>query len=342
MQKRIQRERTAAAAAAAEEEGAGGTTTLSAPPSFEDGSGSVVPAPARASPASAGNASVARRAERREAVHHDVEVKLGQWRRKRARQEAGLPGEGEQQYGSCPAGTGYYEQSDGGGSMQGGAFRRSSLSAGGGGRGEAGDSRVPGGARGCWRGAANGGGRWPEVFNAPAPRRSMPRPGRAGPFSSAAAATAHPGGSGSTGVSIDARARDAETRWEAPWMVGLVDRFPGGAAGPRGRGGRDAGRVGLVGSEEGEAGLLRGASDGGALQSRGPDCSDMDICGAGSSHGSSVKGPEGPSGDGGAEGGGEGGGLSDLHHEILRFEDYVSLTPAEVGVACVAIVSAHV
>ncbi|CBN79338.1 conserved unknown protein [Ectocarpus siliculosus] len=331
MQKKMQRERTAAAAATAQEEGAGGAITLSAPPSFEHGSGSVVPAPPRASPASPGNASGARRTERREAVHHDVEVKLGQWRRKRAREEAGLPGDGERQYGSCPAGAGYYERSDGGGGMQGGAFGRSSLSAGGGGRGEAGDSRVPGGARGCWRGAANGGGRWPEVFNAPAPRRSMPRPGRAGPFSSAATATARPGGSGSTGVTSDARARDAGTRWVAPWMVGLVDRFPGGAAGPRGRGGRDAGRVGLVGSEEGEAGLLRGASDGGALHSRGPDGSDMDICGAGSSHGSSVKGPEGAAGDGGAEGGGEGGGLSDLHHEILRFEDYVSLTPAEVA-----------
>ncbi|CAN0089863.1 unnamed protein product, partial [Ectocarpus sp. 13 AM-2016] len=128
----------------------------------------------------------------------------------------------------------------------------------------------------------------------------------------------------------DAQARDAETRWVAPWMVGLVDRFPGGAAGPRGRGGWDAGRVGLVGSEECEAGLLRGASDGGALHSRGPDGSDMDICSAVSSHGSSVKSPEGAAGDGGAAGGGEGGGLSDLHHEILRFEEYVSLTPAEV------------
>ncbi|CAB1103792.1 unnamed protein product [Ectocarpus sp. CCAP 1310/34] len=328
MQKRIQRESTAAAAAAAEEERAGGATALSAPSSFEDGSDYVGPAPPRASP---GNASGARRAERREAVHHDVEVKLGQWRKKRAREEAGLPGDGEQQYGPCPAGAGYYEQSDGGGSMQGGTFGRSLLSAGGGGGGEAGDSRVLGGAGGCWRGAANGGGRWPEVFNAPAPRRSMPRPGRAGPFPSAAAATARPGGSGSTGVTSDARARDAETRWVAPWMVGLVDRFPGGAAGPRGRGGRDAGRVGLVGSEEGEAGLLRGASDGGALQSRGRDGSNVDIHGAGSSHGSSVKSPEGATRDGGAEGGGEASGQSDLHHEILRFEDYVSLTPAEVA-----------
>ncbi|CAM9589961.1 unnamed protein product, partial [Ectocarpus sp. 12 AP-2014] len=134
MQKKMQRERTAAAAAAAGEEGAGGAATLSAPPSFEDSSGSVVPAPARDSPASPGNASIARRAERREAVHHDVEVKLGQWRRKRAREEAGLPGDGERQYGSCPSGAGYFEQSDGGGSIQGGAFRRSLLSAAGGGR----------------------------------------------------------------------------------------------------------------------------------------------------------------------------------------------------------------
>lgn len=322
MQKKVQRERTAAAAA--EEEGAGGATTLSAPPFFEHSSGSVVPAPPGASPASPGNASGARRAERRETVHRDVEVKLGQWRRKRAREEAGLPGDGERQYRSCPAGAGYHEQSDSGGGIRDGAFGGTSLPAGGGGtpsRGEAGDSRVPRGAGGCWRGAANGGGRWPEVFNAPAPRRSMPRPGRTGPFPSAAAATASAGDSGSTGVRSDDRARDAETRWVAPWMVGLVDRSPGVGAAPRGRGGRGAG---LVGSEEGnEAGLMRGASDVGPLQSRG--------LGTSSSHGDSVKRPEGGSGDRGAEGGCERGGLSDLHHEILRFVDYVSLTPTEVG-----------
>lgn len=281
----------------------------------------------------------ASRAEQREAVQQDVEARLSTWRRKRARAEAGLPEDDARDSGnnnknnperrrrserSSVFPTAYYPEQAGGGG-------------GGGGRTPTG-AALPGGSRVT-------AGAWPDVYNAPV-RRCLPGIGRRllGPSSSSSSSALASAGGGSGGTrknhgSEEAR-REAEERWEAPWMLGLVDRSSHGGGGGGGDGSVRI-TVDLVSSggeeDQGEEGRNAGATT--AAHGAGAVQSSDDAAAAGSEarHDNAGGFRGGSVGRGGWERGRGCGrpasadeGLSDLHHELLRFEEYVSLTPAEV------------
>ncbi len=197
---------------------------------------------------------------------------------------------------------------------------------------------------------------WPSVYNAPV-RSCLPGHARGALLRS---------GGDAHGAPSEER-RDEEERWEAPWMMGLVSRrrtrrraalpLPEGAGGPGGPGepvdlvsseGEDDqdkqqvvadGRVAASEGRKDAAPVVDGAADGSARRRRGHR-------GDGSGGGRSAERGGGRERAGGGrepseeregrrgiqeEEEEENDGLSDLHHEIVKFEEYVSLTPSEVG-----------
>lgn len=300
-------------------------------------------------------------------MQQDVEARLSIWRRKRARAEAGLPVDPVDDDDNAPERrrtperasvfpTAYYpEQGNGSGG------------GGGGGRALAGGA-LPG------RNRATADACWPELYNAPV-RRCLPGRGR-GMLGSSASPASPPGGTNGGGCGgFGARKkrkneeadREAEERWEAPWMLGLVGRCPredGG--GGSGGGGSCSEPFDLIGSDDRNCPVEEGMHAGEAVErqdSEGRNASTVRDASAVAVHGTALSygdaaaaaaaaaaaspaagnearhagavRSEWGAGEDGREGGGPAPasadeGLSDLHHELLRFEEYVSLTPAEV------------
>lgn len=309
-----------------------GGAASTAGPSPSHGAGApALPSPGTPTSRSGNNngndSTSARRAEQREAIEKEVEEKLGEWRRKRARAEAGLPED---------AGGPDHHNSNGRNNH---------------GRSKTVVRRLPGlyptayygslgNGGGSGSGNGGGGGCWPEVYKAPI-RRAMPGPARANgkPLSSVSnkgKGDHHP----RFKEDEDETKREAEEQWEAPWMLGLVDRSRTGKASapsrpPLGEGGPGE-PVDLVSSgdedpnKDGRKDIgLRAASEGRIA----PEAAAAAARGGGGASGDrGVRDYKGAAaGAGGAEGED---GLSDLHHEIKAFEKYVSLTPAEVGTGC--------
>ncbi|CAN0189411.1 unnamed protein product, partial [Laminaria digitata] len=255
------------------------------------------------------------KAKRRETAMREVELKLETWRRKRARAEAGLP---EEPDGHSAQHIGAH--------LTGFPARRHWM-----GDGEAGMGM---GAQG---GKIFSGPPWPEVFNAIG-RRGFPNegPGAPGAFSCL-------GGGGGGGGGGGEEEDDCRERWTAPWMLGCVERSAGGGSGrSKGYGsGNDCGTGNDCGNDCGNfcgngcgnnCGIICGNSCGnscGKRGARGRGIQGVGLTGEGA--GAVVGLGGGAGGDGrGARAGGERLTFSDLHHEILKFSEYVSLTPAEV------------
>lgn len=313
MQRRVEREEAAGA------QPSPGPGSIDAPPDANDSENSSGLARTPAS-----------RAEQREAVQEDVEARLSVWRRKRARAEAGLPGDSGNNSSmntnhnnnnpdrrrtpdrSSVFPTAYFPgQASGGGALPGG-------------------------------GGAMGQAAWPDVYNAPV-RRCLPGHGRnllGSPFSAGGSSD---GGGARKKHRGEGATREAEERWEAPWMLGLVDRSPhGGGEGCDGGGG-SVEPVDLVSSDDEEGRVESEMLADKPVERRGSEGRSANAVqsyggGGGGGGGKETRRADaGSSERGGWECGRGGGGRasgdegrSDLHHELLRFEEYVSLTPAEV------------
>ena len=324
----------------------------------EEAAAAQSPGPAAAAAAAAANLSEngdlvrtpASRAAQREALQQNVEARLSVWRRKRARAEAGLPDDS----------AGGNNNNNDNGNHGPGRRRtpeRSSFfpTAYYPGRVSDGGVRVPTGGGvalpglgGGWGG--NTGRVWPDVHNAPV-RQCLPGHGRRMLGFSFSAGGSGSGGGDGGGARKKHRSeeatREAEERWEAPWMLGLVDRPPHGGGRGRGSGG-SVEPVDLASSDDEasqvEDGMVADKAveqRASASEGRGANAVPSYDGGGGSGGSCGGGGDEARHADtassGGWERGREGGGLtsadeglSDLHHELLRFEEYVSLTPAEV------------
>ena len=316
----------AAAAAAAAESPSPGPAAAHAPHASSGGEKNS--ALAARSPAS--------RAEQREAVQQDVEARLSMWRRKRARAEAGLPDD--------PRDTGHNNNNPERSNFFPTAYYPEQAGDGGGRAPTTGGAvALPGGSRSGSEAMVRQA--WPDVYNAPV-RRCLPGHGRnlLGGSSSSTGGNSGGGGGGgggggkNGGVRKDRRSEEArrepEELWEAPWMLGLVPRGGGGGgAAAAGGGGSSVEPVDLLSSDGDDDQVENGVLAGEAVEQRGSEGRDANAVqfygGGGGGNEARHAGPgSSERGAGGPASADEG--LSDFHHELLRFEEYVSLTPAEV------------
>eukprot|EP00752_Nemacystus_decipiens_P009476 g8472.t1 len=351
LQRRVEREAeeeaatTAAAAAAAAESPLGpGPDAAPAPRANSSSNGENSSALATQTPTS--------RAKQREAVQQDVEARLSVWRRKRARAEAGLPAD--------PRDTGNNNNPDNNperSSFFPTAYYPEQAAAAAAAADRAGGALPLPGVSGSGSRSRSGSGAamvrqaWPDVYNAPV-RQCLPGNGRnlvGGRLSYSSAGGNGGGGGGGSGGGkgwaledrrSDEARREVEERWEAPWMLGLVDRSPDGGVGAGvGGGGDTVEPVDLVSSDD-EDGHVEGVmhADGAEELQRGSEgrnanaLQSRDAAGNDQKHAATDarKCDFGPAGGRLELATSADEALSDLHHELLRFEEYVSLTPAEV------------
>lgn len=123
----------------------------------------------------------------------------------------------------------------------------------------------------------------------------------------------------SRGGKVDCR-HDIE--WDAPWMKGLVKRRERLLT-------LDGGTHRCETADSAREGLNHAVAVGSA-SSGGDESAGVKSCGMGKPKGSPSEGEEGTVVECLAVGDWSGSPRSDLHYEILRFVEYVSLTPSEV------------
>lgn len=347
MERELEREETAA-------------TTTRNPPSPDKNAGTITTTPP-------GSSTKSKKQEKRDTAMKSVEGKLNVWRHKRARAEAGLPTEDiDGGYyagfpGACSGGGG------GGGRGGGGGGGGSSAAAVAGSRGHKGGGRAlcsawpevfnapvrrqlpgerflrgfpwgAGGRGGGGGGRGYGGGRGEmEIttahLEAPWVMGLVDRPGAAVVEQS----LRDDGAAGEIDVDEEEKGGEAEDGKGAGPVVDLVSSGNEEEA--------EQEKVKKGGAVKGESPVCaakdkcrtpnKKVKKGGTVSVESPACTASGKCGTLS--GEPRKGGAGAGGDSGGGGvsAGSGGGrgdvaFSDLHHEIVRFVEYVSLSPAEV------------
>lgn len=297
-----------------------------------------------------------------------VETKLRVWRRKCARTEAGLPEEPDHDHHLGKANGYFPEQTpnhgyiigenneDGGTTRTHSALANMEPVVSAAVRASADTSTRAGSCsgNGGTRAGGPGGWRfvpWPEVFNGPV-RQRMPGYG----FSNRCQGERN-------GRDPSGRGLDGEVG-QAPWMEGLADRAVAGSHGVPEEGG--VGQLAGDGAGDGDACVATGKAqliDAMSMSNysderEGRRRDSMHEVGDGTTLQdaltvprqiiSSSRGGGGMEGRGGAalerkgkRAGYEDVSLSDLHYELIKFEEYVSLTPAEVGRVSVATLVLH-